>query len=273
METKRHPREIGRAAAPLESARRVLLLVAHPDDESIACAGLLQRAASALVVFAVDGAPRGYGFETKFASLQNYSNLRFAEAARALGHVASCSHQRLQRRDGTYFRDPYLYKGLREAAASLLPIVQSFAPDVIVSHAYEGGHFDHDACSFLAAHAAAQLSLAHYEFPIYWSGGKGAMAFQQFRERGEREIVFMLATDEITVKKEMLAEYRTQNGIASAFSPDLERFRLAPTYDYAHPTWTDYPPRTWRTRRDAAQMRRAFAKFPLPAPPVSIRDK
>ena len=59
--------------ATTDNFGRVLVLVAHPDDETIGCSGLLQRASSALVVFAVDGAPPHYGFEKKYGSLAQYS--------------------------------------------------------------------------------------------------------------------------------------------------------------------------------------------------------
>ena len=36
---------------------RTLVIVAHPDDETITCGGLLQRMRDPCVVFATDGAP------------------------------------------------------------------------------------------------------------------------------------------------------------------------------------------------------------------------
>jgi LmbE family N-acetylglucosaminyl deacetylase len=59
--------------------RRPLIFVAHPDDETIACAGLLQRVPASLVVFATDGAAPGLGGERKYGSLKVYSDLRFQE--------------------------------------------------------------------------------------------------------------------------------------------------------------------------------------------------
>jgi hypothetical protein len=51
-----------------------------------------------------------------------------------------------------------------------------------MSHAYEGGHLDHDACSFLATHIATTLAIPRFEFPLYWSDVRGNIIQQQFRE-------------------------------------------------------------------------------------------
>jgi LmbE family N-acetylglucosaminyl deacetylase len=52
-----------------------------------------------------------------------------------------------------------LFEDLPDAATSLLAIAHTYSPDAIISHAYEGAHIDHDACSFLAMHIAAALSV------------------------------------------------------------------------------------------------------------------
>src|SRR5580704_16877343 len=104
----------------VENTMRLLVFVAHPDDETIACAGLLQRVPASLVVFAVDGAPAGYGFERKFGTLKNYSEERFREAGRALGYTPNCEFRRLKTRRGEYFQDRRLFENLEEAAGSLL---------------------------------------------------------------------------------------------------------------------------------------------------------
>lgn len=244
-----------------EHLKRVLVFVAHPDDETIGCGALLQRVPSALVVFAVDGAPTGYGFERKFGSLKNYSEKRFKEAGRALGLVPNCSFQRLKTRDGAYFPDRHLFADLKESAASLVAIAREFSPDAIISHAYEGGHIDHDACSFLANYAAKALSLERFEFPLYWKDGHGRDVFQEFRNVQEGAIFLNLSEAEIAIKNNMLAAYETQREIVAMFSPNVEKFRPPPCYDYAHPSWNSYPPGNWRSRRDARAILRQFSEF------------
>jgi N-acetylglucosamine malate deacetylase 2 len=221
---------------------RVVVLAAHPDDESIACAGLLQRATTALVVFAVDGAPPHYGFEKKFASLRNYSDTRFQEAYRALQMIPGVSVRRLARPDGKALLDQHLFLDLPSAFTSLCQIVLEFAPTLFVSHAFEGGHVDHDACHVLARQASAEFGLAQLEFPLYWQRQEdGKDVFQQFRETGHAEFVLQLTPQELNLKRQMFAEYHTQQGITSVFTLDPERFRPVDKERRPHPTWPTYP--------------------------------
>jgi N-acetylglucosamine malate deacetylase 2 len=220
---------------------KVLVFVAHPDDESIGCSALLQRAIEALVVFAVDGAPPHYGFESTFRSLLNYSETRFREASRALGLIPNCSLRRLPLTDGAWFVDQHLFLSLPKAFRSLLQIVREFSPDLLVSHAFEGGHIDHDACHVLARQTARELSLRHLEFPLYWRSGPGQDIFQRFRETRDGEFTLELSPQEILVKRQMLAEYRTQQRVTSLFRPEKEHFRPMIQDDLAKPAWSRYP--------------------------------
>jgi LmbE family N-acetylglucosaminyl deacetylase len=223
-----------------EKFGKLLVFVAHPDDETIACSGLLQRAAASLVVFAVDGAPPRYGFERRFGSLRQYSEARFVEASRALSLIPHCSMRRLARRDGTWFLDQHLFLELPDAFASLTRIAEEFSPDLVFSHAFEGGHIDHDACHILAKRTAQTLALRILEFPLYWRSEDGKDLFQQFRESSEGEFILQLAQQESVVKRKMLLEYRTQQNLLSAFQLESERFRPA-RKDSPNPVWRAYP--------------------------------
>jgi LmbE family N-acetylglucosaminyl deacetylase len=219
---------------------KVLLLVAHPDDETIGCSGLLQRAKSALVVFAVDGAPPHYGFERKYGSLRQYSDTRFLEASQALRALPHCSFRRLVRQNGAYFVDQHLFEQLPEALTSLNQFVRRFSPDFIVTHAYEGGHIDHDACHVLAEHIARALSLMLMEFPSYWKAEDGRDIFQEFRNSRNDDVILKLSEQEIEVKRQMLASYRTQQGLTSVFQIHTERFRPVLQESQTECTWTNY---------------------------------
>jgi LmbE family N-acetylglucosaminyl deacetylase len=219
---------------------KILLLVAHPDDETIGCSGLLQRAKSALVVFAVDGAPPHYGFEKKYGSLQQYSDTRFLEASHAQRALTHCSFRRLVRQNGAHFVDQHLFEQLPEALTSLNQFVCRFSPDFIVTHAFEGGHIDHDACHFLVVHIARAHGLMVMEFPSYWKAEDGRDVFQQFRNSRNDEVILKLSEREKEVKRQMLDSYRTQQGLTAVFHLHTERFRPVLQESHRECTWTNY---------------------------------
>ena len=245
---------------------RVLLFAAHPDDETIACAGLLQRASACLVVFAVDGAPPHYGFEKSFGSLAGYSDARFREASRALSHIPRCSYRRLTRQNGDFFIDQHLFLSLPEAFTSLLRIAREFQPDLIVSHALEGGHLDHDACHVLARGLARSCHLPLLEFPLYWRSGEGRDVFQQFRKAHRDDFALQLSAHELLLKRRMLAEYQTQKGLTSVFNAETERFRPVAGTDVAKPSWSTYPFENLRKPWSAELFFQKIAEFQRWAP-------
>jgi len=256
---------------PLDLPNRPLIFVAHPDDETIACAGLLQRALTSLVVFATDGAAPGFGCERRFGSLKAYSDLRFQEASRALAHIPSASLQRLTKPDGAYFVEVHLFEELPQAATALSAIARSFSPEVIISHAYEGAHIDHDACAFVAMQVSTALALKLYEVPLYWLDQRGKPVLQRFRSDGDDVVEFQLSEAEIQVKKRMMAEYHTQRGTVSTFDPGCERMRLAAINSSAFSVaqcrdymYQERRPRFYHTRGhriSAKTLLRKFAEF------------
>jgi len=245
---------------------RPLIFVAHPDDETLGCGGLLQRMSASLIVFATNGAPPYYGFERKFKSLENYSHLRFEEAARVVAHLPNSSFQRLTQPDASHFVDQHLFHHLRPALNSLCQIARAFSPDALLTHAYEGGHIDHDACSFIANRAAATLSIPVFEFPLYSNDANGKPLLQQFRGAGPTPKEYLLTETETASKKKMLAEYKTQPGLTPIFQCTTERLRPATGIDYSIPQCRAYSyrgqwTRLWPTRIHSQSLLKKFREF------------
>ena len=197
-----------------------------------------------------------------FGSLENYSTTRFQEATRALGHASNCSFQRLTKPDGSYFVDQHLFHDLDRALDSLCTIARAYSPDVLLCHAYEGGHIDHDTCSFIAMHCAAALSLRRFEFPLYWEDESGKSIVQQFRDTGAVPVELTLRAREISCKEKMLSEYKSQPALVSAFPLATERIRAATYTDFTVSHCRQYSYRSWcRTRLRSRALLKKFARF------------
>src|SRR5205085_11657412 len=107
-----------------------------------------------LLVHVTDGAPRdgrdaaAYGF----AALADYAAARRAELAAAL---AMGRAERI-RTLCLGIVDQEAMGQLDSLAHRLGELLQTEMPDAVITHAYEGGHPDHDAAAF-AVHAACRL--------------------------------------------------------------------------------------------------------------------
>ncbi|MFB3813977.1 MAG: PIG-L deacetylase family protein [Terriglobales bacterium] len=224
--------------APQELLGRTLVLVAHPDDETAGCGVLLQRMCEPIVVFATDGAPRNEFFWGKYGSRLRYARVREEEARTALAlagvneviflaEIASG----LER-----FVDQELHLSVGDAVDELGKLIERYRPEALLSMAYEGGHPDHDVCSFVIAVLARQFGLPAWEFPLYHRKQTQDAVFQRFTVPHDREeTVLEVTPEELAVKRQMLEAYRSQHPFLFEFDPGLERFRRQPVYDYSQP--------------------------------------
>jgi N-acetylglucosamine malate deacetylase 2 len=206
------------------------LLVAHPDDESIGAGLLLQRLRHAYIVFCADGPSWWppdwliYGLPHKRAQLRNQ------EAHRAIG-ITGKNHciQFLGYPDG------WLITHLEDAYRALADLLRAWQPQHVVTHAFEGGHEDHDACSFLASQLSKVFDFQVWEMPLYYrDASTGAIIRQTFTsDDPDSEIIIPVSESELKVKRAMLSAHKSQRAIVAGFDPAIERFRPQPVYDYS----------------------------------------
>src|SRR3954468_15343358 len=91
---------------------RTLVIVAHPDDEAVACAALLQRMREPHVLFCTDGGPLDPYFWGRYGSRETYSLLREKEARLALKAVGVENVEFLKTRSGEPIIDQQLFQHL-----------------------------------------------------------------------------------------------------------------------------------------------------------------
>lgn len=218
---------------------RALAVFAHPDDEVLALGGQLSRLGGIRLLHVTDGAPadltdaRANGFSRR----EDYAAARKRELLTAvsmagLGLDALFAFQAM---------DQTAARRMPELARSLLAILHAFDISLVITHAYEGGHPDHDATSFIV-HAACSLAVRHggtapeiVECPLYHAR-KGEWARQEFAggASGTSEMAVGLEPAAAERKRAMLEAHATQRRtLAPFFGIGIERFRAAPHYDFA----------------------------------------
>lgn len=225
-------RELG--VKPCE-AHEMMVVVAHPDDETIGLGSHLSAIPGVTIVHATDGAPYdGADAEAHgLASRQAYAAARRheLEAAMAEAGIAATSLVAIG------LVDQQAARHLPALSRRLAELFEGNRTRLVFTHAYEGGHPDHDAVCF-AVHAAARLLRARrleppavLEMPLYRAGRSGMVA-QDFVGAGAPAIALELDSDAWAAKQRMLACHSTQAKVLAAFAARVEKFRVAPTYDF-----------------------------------------
>jgi N-acetylglucosamine malate deacetylase 2 len=230
--------------APAAPRPRVLILAAHPDDETLGAGGLLQRLSASRVPLAVahltDGAPANMvdASEHGFSSARDYAVGRQRELTRAFrclpGPVDTFA---------LGFQDQAASYQLLASVEAVSQLIDTWDPSVIISHPYEGGHPDHDAAAFAVSvaltirrGASGRHAPVLVEFTSYhlWNGTMRTGTF--LNEGDERSLTLRLNGIEHDGKRRMLQCFDTQQRTLEQFGvPDHECFRLAPRYDFRQP--------------------------------------
>jgi LmbE family N-acetylglucosaminyl deacetylase len=214
--------------------QRVALVVAHPDDETIGAGGQLHRFRNLTLIVASDGAPRdGRDMRrTGHASLEDYARTRRTELMRAL--------QPLDLRNDALILldlpDGELIFAIDSLIAQLANVFARERIEIVTTHAYEGGHPDHDALA-LATQLAAQRTPhppALVEMPYYHAGADG-WVLQSFADNTPAPLTIELDAESWRRKCAMLDAHESQLDLLTGFRQPTEKFRVAPAHDFTQP--------------------------------------
>lgn len=216
-------------------ASQILVVVAHPDDETLMLGAQLPRLSGIRILHVTDGAPRDgvdakrHGFDC--ADSYGQARRRELEAAMTLAGVPLSALSQLLVAD--------------QEASSAMGWIALHLRDrmdgtrLVFTHAFEGGHPDHDATA-LAVHMAAELIGAQsgepptiVDAPLYREGPDG----WEFRSYGDEAAAkvwrFALSPAQIALKQALVAAFVTQHATLHNMPLDAELFRLTPTPDFA----------------------------------------
>lgn len=215
-------------------ASRIAIVVAHPDDETIGCGGILSLLDRVTVIVVTNGAPlnpevaRRFGFST----IRSYADARSRElrSALAFAGVASPGIIELGVHDGAVWRN------VPEIRRRLMGIFVERQIETVITHAFEGGHSDHDGVVVCVHQAAGSLKSrcpSLVEMPFYHAGRDGT-ARQIFCD-GDEGVIVPLDIDRVRLKAQMFEAYRSQAETLANFEIATERFRSARGYEFHRP--------------------------------------
>jgi N-acetylglucosamine malate deacetylase 2 len=212
-------------------ATSVLLIAAHPDDEVIGAGSQLSSLPNLTIAHMTDGAPRNMRDARRhgFSSTTEYAKARRAEVDRALEVLEAGSARRVE----LGFPDQGVAWALPQVIDAVLDLIKQVKPEVVLTHAYEGGHPDHDACAFAVHRTAAGVGVSEIvEFACYHAGA-GCIRTGQFLD--SEGCVVKLTPAEAAAKQRAFACFQTQQETLCLFQCRTERFRTAPVYDFTRP--------------------------------------
>ncbi|MBV9891396.1 MAG: PIG-L family deacetylase [Rhizobacter sp.] len=218
----------------------VAVVVAHPDDETIALGSRLARMRRLKLVHLTDGSPR------------------CLDDARRAGCADGARYAARRRRELDAALAALGLRGERisyghldqEAIDAIEPIVGRLVADLdgveaVLTHPYEHGHPDHDSAALAVAIACRRLAARarkvpqRLEFASYHLR-QGRAAYGVFWPDAARpESRAVLDADALAAKRAAIACHASQHETLALLPLSPERVRVAPDYDFASPA----PPR------------------------------
>jgi N-acetylglucosamine malate deacetylase 2 len=224
-------------ASPPDPNLRVLVLAAHPDDETIGASLLLSRFSQSTVAFLTDGAPRDTSLWSAGVngSRDEYARTRKQETIRALQY-AGVSAQRIFWLEAVDQEAAFEMSRLAERLAKLMTDIQ---PAVVVTHPYEGGHPDHDSAAVVARISVSLLDNVNrpvlLEMTSYHARDGQCVTGEFLHPGSSPEMCFEFSRSDRGRKRNMMDAYASQRLVLENFPIDEERLRLAPEYNFSEP--------------------------------------
>jgi LmbE family N-acetylglucosaminyl deacetylase len=215
-------------------ALKTLIIVAHPDDETVGCGALMPRLADLTVLHVTDGAPRNQADARRsgFTHWADYARARRREVERAAS-IAGIAPPALK---SLGIPDQAAALRLAQLTRALLGFIAG--ADLVLTHAYEGGHPDHDAVAFAVAAARARMrgkAPIVLEMPLYRSADDGDGWARQSFDDADGAVRLCLTPEERARKAQMMAVFETQHEMLAAFGAHDELYRVAPPRDFTQP--------------------------------------
>jgi LmbE family N-acetylglucosaminyl deacetylase len=172
-----------------------------------------------------------------------YAETRRQEAFQALTH-AGVWRQRVFWLEGV---DQEAAFGIGNLAEQFAKLIAELRPEIVITHAYEGGHPDHDSAAVIARIAISSLrTLPLLVEMTSYHARDGRCVTGEFLDSDPCvEVRIELSNGDRDRKQRMMDAYASQRLVLENFPIDQERLRLAPEYNFSEPPhsgklWYEY---------------------------------
>jgi LmbE family N-acetylglucosaminyl deacetylase len=211
--------------------KRILILVAHPDDEVVGCGASIARARAEGATVSALYLTNGCIGESDLWPWQRKHYKKNVATRRSEGEAAAIALGVLPVGWGDRPARS-LWQNLGIVYDEVLAAVKQYKPDQVWVPAYEGGNPDHDALNAIGFKLKSKLSVLEFAEYNYFGGRAQSQKFIAFDETSR---VLLLTADEQAAKKAALKIYASEIGNLSSIGFDQESYRPLASYDYAQP--------------------------------------
>lgn len=214
---------------------RTIIVAAHPDDETLWIGNFLADRRYVSFVHLTDGAPRDPYFArmARCKTREEYARLRNEELRSALRVLGLAD----ARRHSLAACDQEAALELTRLTRALSVELDAHGTEVLLTHAYEGGHPDHDAAAFVAraAIARARSKPVLLEFSGYHASDSTEDLMTGFLPGEAPVVTRALSLHEIQRKRLALACFESQREVLSRFPIETESLRVGGRLDFSAP--------------------------------------
>jgi LmbE family N-acetylglucosaminyl deacetylase len=222
------------AAKPM--GEDVMIVVAHPDDETIGIGGHLSGLSKTTIVHVTDGAPRNMRDASAhgFATREDYAEARRSELAAATREASIDVDQLLN----LGIPDQGVAHKLAPLSLQMAGLFRDQRPRFVCTHPFEGGHPDHDGIAFAVDAACRLIERTGLVSPLviemaFYHAGPAGWVYQRFPDDiAEMPLEIPLDSAAFERKQKMLSRFATQSSVLASFRSPVERFRATPAYDF-----------------------------------------
>jgi LmbE family N-acetylglucosaminyl deacetylase len=217
----------------------VLFIVAHPGDEIVAAGGSLDQLANMRFLHVTNGAAQDISsaFEDGFLDRLEYADARRKEFFAAL----ECARLSNDLADELGYAAGEVARHLADLTMRIAAVLRAQQPDVVITHAYEGTHPDHDSIAFAVQTACTLLEAEGEKVPLrieaagFADWGSEPIVGEFMAPSFTEGVTTQLSRERRLLKQCMLERMPTRLRRLKSVPLNRESFRVAPIYDFTQP--------------------------------------